>query len=273
MYRIRLFVLTLAAVALICWVSPIAYAVEGQFTGVVIGRVGEFLQISVPQPVPEGVQFGVKLMEDERPIADVKVISCTEERPFVALAKVVRKEFDQTIPIGVRAYADPDTLEATLPRPKGKSGRGSGDRFSLQAGAFYPSEAETRDSTDEYWQSYRLSYSMMRIKGLETVLSIEYGKTDAHEGDTSSTIEIVPVTILGKIHPLRFGKSSVFVAAGAGVYGIRSTPEAAARSDRTEMGLEYALGLETGGWVAELRYRDVENTNIKGYSFALGTRF
>lgn len=273
MHRVKLSMLIVAAVALICWVSPVACADEAQFTGVVIGRTGEFLQISVPQPVREGSLFGIKLLEADRPIADVKVVSCTDARPYVALARVVRLDFDQTIPLGVKAYADTQTLVTRMPEPRRRSK--SPDRFSLQAGVFHPSEASVRESTQEYWQTYRLNYSMIRVHGLETLLSVEYGRAES-EGPTSVTTEIVPVTLLGKIRPLRVGNTRLFLAAGAGMYGIRSTAEATGlddKTDRTEQGVEYGIGLESSGWVAELRYRDVENTSIQGYSFTLGMRF
>jgi len=277
MYKVTVSMLIVAVAALICGCPTTANADAGQFTGVVVGRTGEFLQISVPQPVREGAQFAVKLLESERPIADVKVLSCTTERPYVALARVVRMEFDQAIPIGVKAYADTETLELQPPAPPKASKGKSSDRFSLQAGVFYPSEASVRESTQEYWPSYRLNYSMMRLGGLETLLSVEYGKaeSDAEDGETST--EIVPVTLLGKIRPLRMGSTRFFVAAGIGMYGIRTTSVVdgvTSKSDDRENGVEYALGVESShGWIAELRYRDVENTNIKGYAFTLGTRF
>ncbi len=121
-----------------------------------------------------------------------------------------------------------------------------------------------------------INYSMVRMHGLETLLSVEYGRAES-EGPSIITTEIVPVTLMGRIRPVRFGNTKLFLAAGIGVYGIRTTSEvegADIESDSTEEGIEYGLGLESGGgWIAELRYRDVENTSIEGYSFSLGMRF
>lgn len=274
--------LVITAVALIGG-APSVISADDQLTGVVVGRTGEILHISVPQPVHEGALFAVKLLESERPIADARVLTCTQERPFLVLAKVVRGDIGQPVPIGVRAYADSDTLSRNpgVPAPMVRGRPAATERFSIQVGAFYPSEPLLRDTTADLWQAYRLNYSVLSIGGVDTQLSVEYtrGSGSFTEGEQTGTrtMEIIPVTLLGRFRPISLGSAKLFFAAGAGLYEIRSAQKLAGAVTRTrdsEFGHELGVGLESSrGWIMELRHRDILDTDIKGYCFTVGARF
>lgn len=269
--------------ALVCLVPCTSTADEGQLTGTVVGRTGEILHINVPQPVREGVLFAVKLLDGERAIADARVVSCTQERPFLALAKVVRGDIEQPVPIGVHAYADTATLSSNpeVPSPMQQGRSGNADRFSIQVGAFYPSEPLLRDTVADFWQSYRLSYNMATVGPIETQISVEYaeGSSAFAQGGQRGTrsMELIPVTLLARFRPIRLGKAKLFFAAGAGTYEIRSEQELGGtitRAKDREFGHEFGLGLESPrGWIMELRYREIFDADVKGYVFTVGARF
>jgi hypothetical protein len=255
---------------------------DDRVAGVIVGRTGEVLHISVPHPVKEGAVFDVKLLEAEKPIAQARVLSCTNEHPYIALAKVVRADMATTVPTGVKAYTSTGSVGGLdVPKPMNSGRRSDPDRFSIQAGAFYPTVPAVRDSVDEYWESYRLNYSFLKIGAFDTQLSAEYstGSGDVlSNGQTvERTMEVMPLTVLGRIKALRMGGTSLFLGAGGGIYRIRSeerSPAGVIAGTRDEVGLELAAGLESrNGWTLELRYRDVENSDIRGYSLALGSRF
>ena len=272
-----------AAIAMTCAASASAVgADEEQLAGMVVGRTGEILHISVHQPVCDGTIFEVRLLEREKPIAEARVLSCTRERPFIALAKVIRGDIQMAVPTGVHAYADVSAVSGPgVPKPMKRHGAGNNDRFSLQAGAFYPRVPLMRDTVADYWQAFRLNYSFLRIEGFETLLSVEYtrgsGEFTSGGATVERTMEVIPLTVLGRFKLARLGSAHLFLGAGAGVCRIRSeerTGAALTSTSTDEFGTELAAGLESRrGWTLELRYRDVENTDIRGYSLALGTRF
>lgn len=270
------------AVLLIACVVCIAQAKDNMLVGTIIGRTGDIIRISVPQPVSEGAVFDVKPIEREQPIAQARVLNCTDEQPYEVVARVIRTDLQTNIPIGVHAYVDTDQVKVNGgPKPIARKGLPKGGRFSLQAGAFYPSADALRSSTSDFWQSYRINYSFLRVGVLEATLSAEYlkGFGDFISGtDTGKRqLEIIPVTLMGRIKPFRLGSSWVFFGAGAGYYRIRSEETLGATTtlnQSDQFGQEYSAGLESAkGWILEARYRNVPNTEIKGYSLALGTRF
>ena len=272
-----------AAIAMTCAASASAVgADEEQLAGMVVGRTGEILHISVHQPVCDGTIFEVKLLEREKPIAEARVLSCTRERPFIALAKVIRGDIQMAVPTGVHAYADVSAVSGPgVPKPMKRQSAGDNDRFSLQAGAFYPRVPLMRDTVADYWQAFRLNYSFLKVEGFETLLSVEYirgsGEFTSGGATVERTMEVIPLTVLGRFKLARLGSAHLFLGAGAGVCRIRSeerTGAALTSTSTDEFGTELAAGLESRrGWTLELRYRDVENTDIRGYSLALGTRF
>ncbi|MHB0913565.1 MAG: hypothetical protein ACYC2Y_08990 [Armatimonadota bacterium] len=231
-------------------------ACAGDLAGMVVGRTGDVLHVSLPKPVKDGSVLTVEVSGEK--LAKARVLSCTSEQPYIALAKVTEEAEDASVPVGMRIYAEDGA--PTMPAPK----RTPDERFSIQAGAFYPTAVETRLSTGEYWQSYRLNYALVRANGLETLLSAEYARSS---GETD--IQVIPVTVLGKIKPVRMGSAHLFLGAGGGIYSIRS-----GGNETREFGQEFALGIESKhGWVLEARYRDVPDTQIKGYSLSFGNRF
>ena len=168
-------------------------------------------------------------------------------------------------------------VPALLPPPKSPDK----DRFSLQAGAFYPMQSGLRDTTSEYWPSYRLNYSFVRMGQFEALLSAEYSKGTGEidlGGDTiEHTLEVIPVTAMARFKALRMGNAHLFLGAGVGVYTIHSKdtigPDTVSFGRRA-FGREMSVGMEsTRGWVIELRYRDVDDTDIQGYLFTVGSRF
>jgi hypothetical protein len=90
-------------------------------------------------------------------------------------------------------------------------------------------------------------------------------------------MEIMPVSMVGKIKPLRLGGMRMFVGAGAGYYLIRTKDDNGGLSSTDTLhkfGREYTAGFENNhGWILELRYRDVDDTDIRGYALALGGKF
>lgn len=277
-----LFVLLVAN--MICWMPLGAKADDAKLIGMVVGRTGSVLHIGVPQPVREGTIFEVKPFESEPPIAEARVLSCTQERPFMALAKVVRGDSIMSVPTGVRAYADIGAIEGTeapLPQPIMHTDSPDRDRFSLQAGAFYPSSAVIQSMTSDYWQSYRFAFSFIRMGRFETLLSAEYSKGSgtafAEGGPVNHSMEIMPITVMERFRPFRLGNAHLFFGAGAGIYNIRTKDTFGAdtlTSNQQEFGHEFAVGMESKhGWVIEARYRDIQNTDLKGYLVTIGSRF
>jgi hypothetical protein len=285
MSRRRNACLITAIVAIVCGVSSVSTA-EDQLTGLILGRTGELLNIRLDQPVREGTVFSVKSILSEPPIAEAKVESCTKEWPFVALAKVVQTDYRTSIPLGAKAFAGVSSVDGSVegkdapgqirqPRP------GDDDRFSVQVGTFYPSKPVLRDTVADFWQAYRLNYSFAKVGNFETALSAEYskgkGSFQTTTGAITRTTEVIPLTMMAKFKPARFGSTSLVVGAGAGVYRIRSREETGSGSISDtidKFGREYAIGLESSHkWVVELRYRDVPDTDIQGYLLALGSRY
>jgi hypothetical protein len=274
----KVFLLLMTALV-VC--APTAFADDTQLVGVIVGRTGEILHISVPQPVSENSVFAVKLISTDEPIAEARVLSCTKERPYIALAKVVRGGIENAVPIGVKAYSAAASVSDPAPEPIVTRRASEPDKFSIQAGAFYPRTQEIRDTVADFWQAYRLNYRFLKARDFEGLLSAEYtkGSGDFLVGETAvrRTMEVVPVTLLGRFKPLRMGGTEFFLGAGGGIYRIRSEERlgAALTSSRAdEFGYELVAGMEsTRGWTAELRYRDIENTDISGYSLAMGYRF
>lgn len=270
------------AVAL-AWMAPVGVWADDVLTGMVIGRTGEVMHVSLPQPVREGCIIKVKPMEREPAIAELRVLSCTKERPYVALAKVVRCDMNAPIATGVHAYADAGAVSGPdVPKPmRGGQGLNNGDRFSIQAGTFRPNSASLRESTTDYWQAYRVNYSLLKVQGFETQLSAEYakgiGSVASDAGITRHTMEVIPMTVIGKIRPFRMGGMHMFLGAGAGMYQIRTKEDNGSIStsnSQRKFGKEFSAGFEhKRGWVLELRYRDVQDTEIRGYSLAAGGRF
>jgi hypothetical protein len=274
--------LIISTIALICGTAAAVRADRSTLVAMVVGRTGEVLHIATPQPVREGTIFAIKPFEGEDAIAEAQVLSCTRERPFIALARVIRGDTIFTVPTGVRAYTDASSVDGSdvpalllPPRSPDK------DRFSLQAGAFYPMQSGLRETTSEYWPSYRLNYSFVRMGQFEALLSGEYSKGTGEinlGGDTiRNTMEVIPVTAMARFKTLRMGNAHLFLGAGVGVYRIRSQATIGSdtlSSSRQEFGREMSVGMEsTRGWVIELRYRDVEKTDIRGYLLAIGSRF
>lgn len=267
--------------ALLCTTLLPGMADNGKITGMIVGRTGEIVHVSVPQPVDEGSIFSVKPVQADPPIAKARVLSCTQERPYIALAKIVQGDIENPVPTGARAYAEDDSVKGpSVPKPMGRSAQGE-DRFSMQVGAFYPSTTALRDSVADYWQAYRLNYLLLKARDFEAQLSAEYNKGSGEfpleTGLVKRSREVIPLTFLGRIVPLRMGSTHLFLAAGPGFYKIRSeetTGGITTSGDAEEFGQEYAVGFESRrGWILELRYRDVENTDIQGYSLTMGARF
>lgn len=268
---------------LVCTIAAIG-GVEDKIEGRVIGSTGEILHINVPVPVKEGTFFELRILPSEPVIAEVSVLSCTKERPFIVLAKVVKMDYNSDIPLGVKAYTDYESvLTPDAPKPiKHETPRYSDpNRFSLQFGAFYPRKPIVRDTVADYWQAARLNYSILKINSFETMLSAEYTKgTGSSSEDLTQpkvTQEIVPITALAQFQALKVGSMKLTLGAGGGLYFTR-TQEFLGSSKTSnisqQLGHEFSAGLEsTHGWIMELRYRDVPNTDIQGYSLTMGARF
>lgn len=271
-----------AALVLMLCRLPVTGGTETKIAGEVCGRAGEVLYVRLPQPVSDGTSLDLKIITTEPPIAQARVLSCTGERPFIALAKVERADLSQSVPVGARAYADLRAAEGPdVPNAIAKAKPADGDRFSWQVGAFYPRTPVLRDTVADYWPAYRLNYSFLKLKNFETMLSAEYtrgsGDYQTSTGLVARTKEVLPVTAVARIKPARIGSTSLFVGAGGGIYLMRSEEERAGKSVTErghEFGHEFSAGLESRhGWIAELRYRNVSNTNIEGYSLTIGERF
>ncbi|MDO8683481.1 MAG: hypothetical protein Q7N50_08375, partial [Armatimonadota bacterium] len=228
---------------------------EPQMAGVVTGRTGDILHVSLPQPVRDGTILTVKVYSDWPAASEAKVLSCTKEMPYIALAKVIKADMESPTPICAYAYVNADAVsKPDAPKPletKRKSRFGSDNRLSLQAGAFYPKTPTLRETNNDVWPAYRLNYSFLKIGGFEGMLSTEYTKgtrdipTDA--GLISRTTEIIPVTLLGKFSPTRMGNTRLFVGGGGGFYRITSEDKLGGSLTSTksdELGYEFSAGLE-----------------------------
>lgn len=269
----------IAVVVLLC---TALYAEEEKLSGVVVGRTGEVLHISVPQPVSEGTVFTVKLLEKGESIAEARVLSCTKERPYIALAKVVSADMANPVPTGVHAYADVNAVSGSdTPKPIKHAEPVNGSRFSIQAGAFTPTSDSLRERAGDYWQAYRLNYSFLRMNKIEGLLSMEYmrgsGEFTSKGVKGTQSVEVIPVTVLGRLKPMRIGSSELFFGAGGGIYRVRSEKTLGGITTSTsedKLGHEFTAGLESKhGWNLELRYRFIGETDIQGYSLAVGSRF
>ncbi|MHB0999548.1 MAG: hypothetical protein ACYC27_09900 [Armatimonadota bacterium] len=278
-YKFSIFLMIIALVIL---TASVTSAADKKMAGMVVGRTGEILHISVPQPVEDGAVLFINPIASEPPVAEVKVISCTKERPFIALAKLVHTDSVSSVPTGAKAYTNtnyvikPDRSGAFI-----QTGSGDNGRFSIQAGSFRPTTANLRDTVADYWQSYRLDYSLIKSGGFDAMLSAEYikgsGTFVTDQGKLKRTMEMFPLTAVGRIRPLRVGRTSLFMGAGGGMYRIRTQEDngTTITTDTIDkFGSEYQLGLESrNGWIVELRYKDVKDTDIRGYSLGIGTKF
>ena len=285
MHRAGRFLLIFLVLGLMLGFAAAPSASNDAVVAMVIGRTGEVLHIATPQPVKVGSIFAIKPFESEDAIAEAEVMSCTHERPYIALARVIRGDTIITVPTGVRAYTDLSSVLLTfvplvLPVIRDTQVQDR-NRFSVQVGAFYPSVPAVRDSTASYWQAYRLNYNFVKIGRFEGLIAGEYMKGSKEfdlGGDAiRHTVEVIPVTAMLRFKSLRMGHAHLFLGAGAGLYRIRT--QQAVGSDTTEatnqqFGQEYSVGMEsTHGWVMELRYRNVPDTDIKGYALTVGSRF
>lgn len=284
MDRLKKTLPVLMVIALVTSITAVVYAEnEAKLTGMVVGRTGEVLHVSLPQPVREGTVLSIKTLESQDAIAEARVLSCTQERPFIALAKVTRGDIETLVPVGVHAYADIASISGTdAPKPMEPATQGdSSARLSLQAGTFYPSSPTLRKATGNYWQSYRLSYAPFRTDTIDILLSTEYMKGTGSYLDNSvankTTMEVVPITAVARTEPLKFRNAHLYLGAGAGLYHVSSKQTVGDISSATssqKVGTEYLVGIESKhGWVLEMRYRDVKDTDIQGYLLSLGGRF
>ncbi|HOK53405.1 MAG TPA: hypothetical protein PKV43_02980 [Armatimonadota bacterium] len=257
---------------------------DEQLPGLILGKTGELLEIRLEQPVKEGTLFEVRPLLSEPPVAEARVVSCTKEWPFVALAKVSEADYRQVIPIGAKAYADLSSVHVPYAPPPMYEGKSSSDpmRFSIQFGTFYPRLPKTRINYSDYWQEYRLNYSFLKAHNFEATLSTGYlkGKGDSPAVDgglVTKSKEVVPLTLLGRFRTAKVGNTCLVLGAGGGVYGMRTRRimDDVMTSDSTyTYGYEFTAGLESRhGWLLELRYRDVPETEIQGFSLGLGARF
>jgi len=270
-------IILIATVAAIFGISANVMAGEDRMTGVIIGRTGEIIHIGVSQPVREGTIFKVMQMESDPPIAEAKVIECSQERPFVATAQVTKGDIVQSIAIGTHAYTKATNVKGPdVPKQLG-SGSDGGRRLSLQAGVFQPSSQLVRDTVADRWQSFRLAYSFIRSNNYEFQLSSGFdrgaGSFAGLNGTIKRSVEVIPAVLMGQIKPLGFGGSRLILGAGGGVYRIKTAETGLSTSTVDKIGYELCLGSESHGWTTELRYRNANGANIEGYSFTLGTRF
>jgi hypothetical protein len=272
----------LASVAMLVVISIGASAEGGQITGMIVGRTGDILHLNVPEPVREGSVIEVRPVSSEPAVAEARILSCTNERPFIALAKIIRADADVPVPIGAYVYADTNAVDrAYAPAPMNTIPHSEDSRFSIQAGAFYPTSAYVRDATSNYWQSYQLDYSFVRAGAFDALLSAEYLRgagTGLSNGIATSHVEqVYPLTLLGRLRPMHVGNTYLYVGAGGGIYHIVSnttTGSASAGNTVDKFGTELTAGLESArGWILELKYRDVKDTDIQGYNLGLGARF
>ena len=242
--------------------------------GMIVGRTGDILHVSVPQPVAEGAILEVTMPDNAT--ASARVLSCTKEWPYIALAKTGQATHQAAAPV----YAIAPTIVVPALHVNQPSKKGD-DRFSLQAGAFYPLYGQLGTGTYlDYWQSYRMNYSFLKLGKVDAQLSAEYmkGFSSLGSGDnkTARSMQVIPITLMGKVKPFRIGSWQLFIGAGAGFYGMHSQDTLNGVTTETHagaLGHELSAGLEAKGWILEARYRNVPNTEIRGYSLSLGTRF
>lgn len=263
--------------------SALASNTDDQLSGLITGKTGELLEIRLTQPVREGTIFQVKSILSEPPIAEAKVVSCTKEWPYIALAKVETADFRTAIPIGAKAFADVDSVEGpNVPKPmKIKPDSDDTQRFSMQIGSFYPRLPVLRDTVTDFWQAYRFNYSFMKLGDFDMMFSAEYAKGSGEFEKsgvvTTRSMELIPVTLLGRFKIARAGSLNLVLGAGAGMCRIRteeSTGGVLASDNDYKFSRELAASLESRkGWALDLRYRDVPDTNVQGWSLGLGARF
>lgn len=282
MYNRHLTILALLVVALTCG-SAVASNADDQLSGLITGKTGELLEINLTQPVMEGAVFRVKPILSEPPIAEARVVSCTKEWPFIALAKVMAADLKTTIPIGSKAFADARYVEGpAAPKPmKHNSDLDGGQRFSMQVGSFYPRLPILRDTVADFWQAYRFNYTVFRLADFDAVISAEYtkgsGEFEKKGAFTTRSMEVVPLTMFGRFKVAHAGSLNLVLGAGAGMCMIRTeeTTGSVRTSDSiNKFSRELSASLESNkGWALELRYRDVPDTNVQGWSLGLGARF
>jgi len=244
-------------------------------TGMLVGRTGDILHVSLAEPVSEGSIVTVTLPDNGE--ADARVLSCTKEWPYIALAKSGQVGRQVTPAYSTQAIVPQIVVNNVVKPAKSKAD----DRFSLQAGAFYPVYGQIGSGTYlDYWQSYRANYTILKLGAIDATVSGEYMKGFAsfNVGDKkmARSAQVIPVTLMGRVKPFRVGSWQMFVGAGAGFYGMHNQDTVDGVTTETHggaLGHELTAGLEARGWMIEARYRNVPNTEIRGYSLALGTRF
>lgn len=284
--RLCLVLLVLSALIVGCG-SALAYnyAGEDELTGTVIGRTGELLDIKLTQPVHDGTVFEIKSILSDPAIAEARVESCTSEWPYIALARIVRADVSTSIPIGAKVFTGVDSVAPTYyPAPKPmnvRSGSSDDQRFSLQAGTFYPRIPNMRITAGEFWQEYRFNYTFLRLATFELTGSGAYvrgsGDSPTTGGVRLRTTELIPATLFARMRLVRMGSTTIVLGGGAGLCRIsdrNTTPDSDIITNQNKFCREVCGALESArGWVVELRYRDIPDTDIQGFSLALGGRF
>jgi len=177
MCNLHFAILTLLILMLACG-CVIAGDTDEQLSGLITGKTGELLEIKLTQPVMDGTIFRIKPVLSEPPIAEARVVSCTKEWPFIALAKIAASDLKTSIPIGSKAFADIRYVESHVaPKPiKHNLNMDSGQRFSIQIGSFYPRLPILRDTVADFWQAYRFNYTVLRLGDFDAMISAEYTK-------------------------------------------------------------------------------------------------
>lgn len=280
MVKPMLFLLVIISICTMCQAAN----VKDQLSGLITGKTGELLDIRLEQPVEEGTIFQIRPILSEPPVAEALVLSCTKEWPFVALAKVTQADPRSVVPIGAKAYADANTVDkAHAPKPMKAHNSVTDDlRLSIQAGTFFPRPAALRSDTTNFWEEYRINYSFLKADNFELALAGGYlkgsGDSLTRDGGTvTKTIEVVPLTMFGRLRAIRYGGLSLVVGGGAGMYRIKSTREvvdSTTSNKADKFGQEFSAGIESNkGWLMELRYRNVPDSLIQGFSLAFGARF
>lgn len=274
--------------AILAVMLPSASMCQGVIRGIVVDTTAKILWLGFPVPVTKGSVFDVKLMPGGKAIARAEVIDATPDAPYVA--KATFKILDKTAMIPIGAYVEQSAIEANdrdeapVLKPREMSHRGA-NPLGLQVGAFFPMNDRLRDEMDDVWPSLELDYMCHKVSRGEIYVGLGYlgGRGNSVEkiGGTPTavgrTISVYPLTVNGKF-PLGEGcHKSWFGRLGIGAYYVndkKTIEDVSNLSHKTRVGWQAGLGYESkNGQTAQLSYLDVPDTDVRGITFSLGTRF
>ncbi len=260
---------------------------DGPTRGLVVDRTDSFLWIGLPNAVPAGTVFDIRLVPNDKVIARAKVLECTPDSPFVAKASFRLTDPKGFIPTG--AYAEqsasrevPETdrtdgYNTVRLEPKGIN------PLSLNVDAFFPTNSSLATETGDIWPAIFLDYRLSNRDRVTTSIEAGYTHKSRRFSVTGAPVRrdfrVIPVTFDAKFwaQSRAVRRGGWFAKLGVGAYAIRDTRTVSGFrtvDDFVTFGWLAGLGYESrGGGLAQLYFVDTSHGGFRGIMAGVGARF